>query len=195
MQTTLSGMKCQSSTISEIKATKLKQATSFIYECKSTIITTVPLGMGLGCSWTLVKPQLAVQAAPSRPELTDFPAVNHPVWQITKLPWQLAPMVQIPAARSYLQNNLHVVRVPFALLVASELRSAVQQGGDNTGLLCVYGWRRDKRGRGSEGRGCGAAQVSGGDRHVPASLAGHRSWVSVAWALGSAGVQEEIKDV
>ncbi|MEQ2185410.1 hypothetical protein GOODEAATRI_017906 [Goodea atripinnis] len=64
----------------------------------------------------------------------------------------------------YLQNNLHVVRVPFALLVAPEFGAAVQERGDDARLLGVYRRRRDKRDRGSEGRG-GVAEVSSGDGH------------------------------
>lgn len=66
---------------------------------------------------------------------------------------------------AHLQNNLHVIRVPFALLVAPELWAAVQQRSDNTGLLGVYRWWGDKRGRGCEGRGRGVTEVSSGNRH------------------------------
>lgn len=71
----------------------------------------------------------------------------------------------ISAPQPYLQDNFHVVRVAFAFLVAPELGAAVQQRGDNTGLLGVYRRRRDKRGRGCGGRGGGVAGISSGDRH------------------------------
>lgn len=91
--------------------------------------------------------------------------IPSPIWQITKLPLTARLNSEISAPQSHLQNNLHVVRIPFALLVAPELGAAVQQRGDNTGLLGVYRWRRDKRGRGCEGRGRGVAEVSSGYRH------------------------------
>lgn len=46
-----------------------------------------------------------------------------------------------------------------------ELGAAVQERRDNTRLLGVYRWRRDKRGRGREGRCGGVAEVSSRNRH------------------------------
>ena len=65
---------------------------------------------------------------------------------------------------NHLQNHLHVIRVPLALLVPSELGAAVKKRSNDAGLVGVDRGRGNKRGRGRKGHG-DVAVVSCGDRH------------------------------
>lgn len=64
----------------------------------------------------------------------------------------------------YLQNNLDVVGVAFALLVSSKLWATIQQWGGHSRLVRVDRGRRNKRGRGWAGRAAGTAALCS-DRH------------------------------
>lgn len=68
------------------------------------------------------------------------------------------------SAQIYLQNNLDIVGVAFALLVSTKLRAAVQQRGGHSRLVRVDRGRRNKRGRGCAGRAGGTAALCS-DRH------------------------------
>lgn len=75
-----------------------------------------------------------------------LPAVNHHAARLTddQMPLTSRLNNEIVASLPHLQNNLHVIRVSFAFLVAPEFGTAVQERSDNTGLLRVYRGRRDK---------------------------------------------------
>lgn len=75
-----------------------------------------------------------------------FPAANHHTARLTDDQTALTFGLnkKIPASQPHLQNNLNIVRVSFAFLVAPEFGAAVQERSDNAGLLRVYRRRRDK---------------------------------------------------
>lgn len=64
----------------------------------------------------------------------------------------------------YLQHNLNVVGVAFALLITPKLGAAVQQRGGHPRLVGVDRGRGNKRGRGWAGRAGGSAALCS-DRH------------------------------